>query len=155
MKTTTKFTAFLISLLLILSSSLYAGISQDIDKNSITLAGHDPVAYFTENKAVLGSFKYTATHHGAIYRFSSASNRDIFNNNPHKYMPMFGGFCAYGASVGKKFSIDGKAFKIVDEKLYVNKNLEVYDIWVKDIPGNIKRANKQWKVIKDIPANEL
>ena len=155
MRTTSKFTAFFISALITLSSSLYAGVSEDIDENAVTLAGHDVVAYFTEDKAVSGTSKFTASHHNAIYKFSSAANRDTFKKNPHKYTPVYGGFCAYGASVGKKFSVDGKAFKVVEGKLYVNKNLQVYDLWIQDIPGNIRRANRQWKIIKNIPASEL
>lgn len=155
MKKTSQLVTLLTSLFIAFSASLYAGVDKDTDENTVTLAGHDVVSYFTESKAVLGDAKYIATHNDAIYQFSSAQNRDAFNQDPSKYEPAYGGFCAYGTSVGKKFSVNGKAFKVVDGKLYVNKNLEVYDLWIKDIPGNIQKANKQWKVIKDTPAGEL
>ena len=92
------------------------------------------VAYFTENAAVEGSAKYTAVHNDAIYYFSSKKNRKLFNKNPEKYVPQYGGFCAYGAALGKKLDVDGKAFEVVDGKLYVNKNLDVYETWVEDKP---------------------
>ena len=67
-------------------------------------------------------------HNNAIYQFSSAKNRDAFNENPSKYEPQFGGFCAYGTALGKKFEVNGKAFEVVGGKLYVNKDENVYDL---------------------------
>lgn len=132
-----------------------AGVDTETDENGVILAEHDVVAYFTESKPVLGKAKYTAVHNNAIYRFSSASNRDTFTKAPSKYAPQYGGFCAYGASLGKKFSVDGKAFEVVDGKLYVNKNLNVYEIWKKDKAGYIKTANSKWSAIEATAAYKL
>lgn len=141
--------------------SIFAGVvnaapaNVEVDKNHVILAGYDAVAYFTENKPVEGSNQYTATHNNAIYHFSSKQNRDTFNANPTKYEPQYGGFCAYGASLGKKFEVNGKAFEVVDGKLYVNKNESVYEAWVEDKAENIDEANKQWEVIEHIEADKL
>lgn len=132
-----------------------AGVDTETDENGVILAGHDVVAYFTESKPVLGKSEYTAVHNNAIYRFSSASNRDTFTKAPSKYAPQYGGFCAYGASLGKKFSVDGKAFEVVDGKLYVNKNLNVYEIWKKDKTGYIKTADSKWSAIQATAADKL
>ena len=133
----------------------FAGIDTGTDENDVILAGHDAVAYFTEGKPVVGSQKFTAEYEGAIYRFASAANRDRFQADPERYAPVYGGFCAFGTSVGKKFLVDGKAFRVVDNRLYVNKNREVYNTWVKDIPGNVRKADRNWPVIKDTPADQL
>jgi len=130
-------------------------VSVNTDKNSVTLAGHDAVAYFTENAPVKGSEKYTAVYQDAIYRFSSAKNRDTFNANPSKYAPQYGGFCAFGAKLGQKFEVDGKAFEVLNGKLYVNKNAKVYDLWSSDKVSNISIANKKWEIIKGVPAADL
>jgi YHS domain-containing protein len=53
----------------------------------LVLQGYDPVAYFTENKAVKGSSQFTAKYQGATYEFESAADRDAFNANPAKYAP--------------------------------------------------------------------
>ncbi|MFK8017640.1 MAG: YHS domain-containing (seleno)protein [Gammaproteobacteria bacterium] len=146
-----QLTAFLV----LFSINAFAGTETQTDANDVILAGHDAVAYFTENRPVEGSAKFTATHDGAIYRFSSARNRDLFRANPDKYAPAYGGYCALGTSFGKKFEVDGKAFEVVDGQLYVNKNLKVYASWKKDIPGNIVKADEQWPEIRDVPANKL
>lgn len=137
------------------SSFTFAGVDTFTDENDVILAGHDVVAYFTQDKAVEGSAKYTASYNDAIYRFSSAGNRDTFSANPAKYAPAYGGFCAYGATFGKKFDIDGKAFEVVDGVLYVNKNPAVKEAWSKDIPKFISEANNEWPEIEFKDASKL
>ncbi|MCB1874810.1 MAG: YHS domain-containing protein [Chromatiales bacterium] len=141
--------------LLAASTIAVSGVETATDANDVILAGHDTVAYFTENKPVVGSERYTAQHDGAVYRFASAANRDQFRANPAKYAPAYGGYCAFGASLGKKFDVDGKAFKIVEGRLYVNKNLDVLQTWKKDIPGNILKAEGQWLQIGEVAPGDL
>ena len=153
-KFTTLKALFAASLIAVSFHSL-AGVDTETDQNGVILAGHDPVAYFTVGKPVVGLAKYTAVHNDAIYRFSTAGNRDMFVKNPEKYAPMYGGFCAFGATFGKKFEIDGKAFEIVDGRLYVNKNQDVYEAWRKDIPKHLDEANTQWPEIEFVAADDL
>ena len=140
---------------LIASGVTWAGVDTETDENGVILAGHDAVAYFTQGKPVLGNANFTAVHNDAIYRFSSEENRDIFVSNPDKYAPAYGGFCAYGATFGKKFEINGKAFEIVDGVLYVNKDENVYKAWAKSIPTHIDEADQEWPKIKDVSADAL
>ena len=137
------------------SLSVWGGVETSTDDNDVILAGHDAVAYFTEGKPTLGSQNYTAQFDGAVYRFASAGNRDLFRANPEKYAPAYGGYCALGTSFGKKFDVDGKAFEIVEGRLYVNKNLKVYESWKQDIPNNIVKAEGRWPAIQDVPASAL
>lgn len=151
----TQFKLWIAALTLLSSLSALAGTQTATDDNDVILAGHDAVAYFTQNKPVLGSEKYTAQYDGAVYRFSSAGNRDLFRGNPEKYAPAYGGYCALGTSFGKKFEVDGKAFQVVEGRLYVNKNISVYESWRKDIPGNIVKSEGRWPQIKSVPADQL
>ena len=142
--------------LLIGSISAYAGnVAVDVNENNVTLAGHDVVSYFTENKAVEGNPEYSALYNDAIYHFSSTANRDTFKANPAKYAPKYGGFCSYGTSLGKKFAVDGKAFEVVNGELYVAKNLDVYKIWKEDKANNIVSSESKWPGIKDVAADQL
>ncbi len=137
------------------SGLVSAGHDTETDKNGVILAGYDAVAYFTEGKPVEGSADYTAVYNDAIYRFSSAKNRDRFRADPAQYAPQYGGFCAYGMTFGKKFEVDGKAFEIVDGKLYVNKNKKVYKAWAEDIPKHIAESEAQWPNVVSTPAADL
>jgi YHS domain-containing protein len=120
----------------------------------LAIHGYDPVGYFTENLATVGSAKYTAKHAGAAYRFASAANKKAFDKNPTDYLPQYGGFCAYGVSVNKKFDGDPRVFKIVGGKLYFNLNPDIKAEWVKDIRGNIGKANGHWQKLQDKPVDD-
>lgn len=133
----------------------HAGVETSTDSNDVILAGYDAVAYFTEDKAVEGDARYTAQHDGAIYRFSSEKNRDLFQENPEKYAPAYGGYCAFGTTFEKKLAVNGKAFKIVDGRLYVNKSLSVYETWSEDIPNNIAKAESIWPKIVHVAPKDL
>ena len=117
-------------------------------KNKIAIQGYDPVAYFESNKAIEGKKGITSEFNGGIYFFSSEGNKAIFLKNPEKYLPQFGGYCAYGMSEGYKAPIQPEAFTIVDDKLYLNYNLEVKEMWLKDQKNRIAKAAKTWEKIK-------
>ena len=132
-----------------------ADIDHSADENDVAIQGYDPVSYFTASEAQQGSSNYTATYKNAIYQFASADNRDTFRANPSKYAPQFGGFCAFGTAMGKKFDTDPTAWKIVDDKLYLNLNKDVQKRWLSDVPGYIETANGQWGQIKDKKPEDL
>jgi len=140
---------------MVISSLGFSNPAVQVDKNSVILAGHDAVSYFTESAAVEGYAGISTAYNDAIYHFSSEANRDAFKANPAKYAPQYGGFCAYGTSVGKKFDVDGKAFEVVDGKLYVQKNEDVNKIWAPEKVSRITTADTKWLEIKDIVSGRL
>lgn len=134
----------------LLVSSMSFAQAINIGTNDLAIKGYDPVAYFTMDKAVEGSAKFTATHDGAIYRFSSEKNRDLFKADADKYAPQFGGYCAMGVALNKKLDVDPSAFYIKEDKLYLNLNKDVQKKWLTDIPGHLKTANRVWRGIEDL-----
>ena len=113
------------------------------------ISGYDPVAYFTEGKPVRGNGYHVAEYKGVTYAFANKKNRKMFEANPEKYVPAYGGYCAYGVAVGKKFVADPTVWRIVDGTLYVNLDRDIQRTWEKDVPGNIKKADANWTEIKD------
>ena len=146
--------AVAIGLMTLSGAARAADIDVSADTNDLAIQGYDPVAYFQEGPRI-GSDEFTATHKGAIYRFATAENRDAFRNDPTRYAPQYGGFCAFGVSMGKKFDTDPLAWRVVDGKLYLNLNKDVQKRWLEDVPGHIKRANGNWPKIKTVPADQL
>ena len=108
------------------------------------IRGYDPVAYFTEKKPVKGTSTYAYKWKGATWYFASEKNRNSFRADPERYAPRYGGYCAYAVSQGYTASIVPEAWKIVDGKLYLNYSKDVQQIWEQNIPGYIKRADKNW-----------
>lgn len=127
----------------------------NVDAKSVAIKGHDVVAYFTVGAPTAGKAEFSAVHNGATYLFASAANRDVFKSNPDKYAPQFGGFCAMGAALDKKLDGDPTAWRVIDNKLYLNVNKDVQKKWIEDIPGNLTKANASWPKIKDKAPKDL
>nr|MDT0250760.1 YHS domain-containing (seleno)protein [Endozoicomonas sp.] len=107
--------------------------------SSKAVSGYDTVAYFTEGKPVKGSAKYKFEYLDVEWYFSSGEHLNLFKENPEKYMPQYGGFCAWAVAAKKtRAPGDPDYWKIVDNKLYLNYDRGVQDQWNKDIPGFIK-----------------
>lgn len=121
----------------------------------LAIHGYDPVAFFTEGKARLGDARHTVAHEGAAYRFVSEANRRSFERNPSRFLPQYGGFCAYGVSVGAKFDGDPRVFAVVDGKLYFNLNPEIQKTWEEDRAGNIRKADDTWPGIRTADPADL
>ncbi len=125
------------------------------ENNLIGVQGYDLVSYHTMGKPVRGNGHNVAVHDGVSYQFSSAENRKTFEANPAKYLPAYGGYCAFGAAVGKKFNGDPNVWKVVDGTLYLNLDKDIQKKWNEDISGNISKADANWVKIKDVPASKL
>ncbi|WP_343560629.1 YHS domain-containing (seleno)protein [Kiloniella sp. b19] len=110
----------------------------------LAIEGYDPVAYFTQDSAVEGSEAHEVLHDGKLYRFASEEHRKLFEAEPSRYLPEYGGFCSYGVSQGYKVPVDPHAFSVVDGKLYLNFSKGVRARWSKDIAGYIAQANENW-----------
>jgi len=111
--------------------------------------GYDVVGYFTQGKPVEGKKTFLYQWNNAYWLFSTKQNLDSFSHSPEKYAPQFGGYCAYGVSEGHKATTEPDAWTIVDGKLYLNYNKDVQQLWKKDIPGRIIKAEENWPKVKD------
>ena len=126
------------------SFSVLAGKPLVFSTQDGAIEGYDPVAYFTQAKPVRGSDKYSLEWNGATFKFSSQEHLDLFKAAPEKYAPQYGGYCAFAVSYGSTATTVPEAWSIVDNKLYLNNSLGVRSRWKTDIPGYIKKANKNW-----------
>nr|WP_163130691.1 YHS domain-containing (seleno)protein [Agarivorans sp. Alg241-V36] len=148
-------TSALASALAVSSFSFAADVGMSVDANDLAIKGYDPVAYFVSGQPTQGNGSYTATHNNAIYHFASADNRDAFKADPAKYAPQYGGYCAFGVAMEKKFDTDPTAWKIVDGKLYLNLDKKVQQRWLENTGELIVDANQNWPEIKAVDAAKL
>ena len=129
----------------LLASSAFAGELVNVSGASKTaVSGYDPVAFFTEAKAVNGSPFITGDYQGATYFFATEEHKKLFAENPAKYAPQFGGYCAYGVSLGKLFPVDINTWQVRDGKLYLNLNADVLKKFNADLNGNVAKAEQHW-----------
>ena len=145
----------LFSLLAFLAASILAHAQTskrqsdfNLPKNHVAIQGYDPVAYFTQNKAVKGTSNLAAVYDGVTYYFSSPQNKSAFTASPAKYEPQYGGWCAYAmGATGEKVEIDPETYKILNGKLYLfyhsvfNNTLTK---WNKDEKNLNAKADANW-----------
>ena len=139
----------LVSVVLVAFSYLAFAQSKVFEKDGVAINGYDPVAYFTDGKPVKGESQFQLKWNNAAWQFASKTNLEKFKSQPEKYSPQFGGFCSFGVSKGYKVKSEPDAWTIVNNKLYLNYNLQVKDDWSKDRDNLISVAEKKWTDIKN------
>jgi YHS domain-containing protein len=112
--------------------------------SGIALDGYDTVAFFTDGKPAHGDPSISSTYKGAKYFFASKAHKSQFDADPEKYVPQFGGFCAYGAALGALFPVDINTWQIRDGKLYLNLNPAIATEFNKSPDRHIAKAGKNW-----------
>ncbi len=131
------------------STATFAQQSEIFTVNGKAIRGYDVVAFFAASTPVKGEEQFSHTWKNAVWLFSSIENRELFKNNPEKYAPQYGGYCAYGMSGGYKAPTVIETWKIIDQKLYFNYSLKVQELWNKDIPGHIQKADSNWPKVRN------
>lgn len=129
--------------------------TDNVSDHQLALKGYDPVAYFDTGEPTAGKSRFSYTYKGVLYRFASATNREKFAAMPAKYEPQYGGFCAFGASVGLKLEVDPEAFDIIDGKLYLNNSFDIHNMWLENTDGRIKAGDRHWRRIRGVAASKL
>lgn len=138
-------------LVAIIGSPISLSVAGEINTGyfgSVAIKGYDPVAYFTEGRAVEGSKDITSEWLGATWQFSSTKHQKLFSANPVQYAPQYGGLCADGVAYGvTTTNIDPNAWRIIDGKLYLN-----YDpgaaAELEETPGLMEKAEANWPKIR-------
>ncbi len=112
--------------------------------SDLAIGGYDAVAYFIDGAPAKGSSEFEVQHRGVTWRFASAANLTTFQQDPTKYSPQYGGYCAWAMAGGDKAAGKPPYWKIVDGKLYLNYSSGVQTKWLKDIEGFVKKADEHW-----------
>jgi len=121
----------------------------NLDKTGLAIGGYDPVSYFTTHKAVEGKKEISYAYEGVTYRFASEQDLNLFKGSPAKYLPQYGGWCAYAmGATGEKVDVDPETFKLVDGKLYLFYNKffnNTKKTWDKDEKNLKTKADANWE----------
>lgn len=128
----------------VLTSSSDQKVLLNLDQDGLAIGGYDPVAFFTDAKPVKGDPRYRARQGAALYQFASREHQALFEANPAKYEPQFGGWCAYAASIDTLSPVDPGYWEIVDGRLLLQHNQKAWDLWHQDLRGNLAKADKNW-----------
>jgi YHS domain-containing protein len=117
----------------------------DGDDERVMLKGHDVVAYFTQGRHALGSNQFKSVYEGVTFRFASAEHKALFDANPKKYQPEYGGYCANGIAYGIPWGGDADTWRMIDGRLFINGGPGSKAAFELDLKGNIERADRYWR----------
>ncbi len=122
----------------------------------VAIRGYDPVAYFLGLGPTEGSQEFSSDYLGFTFLHSNAEHQRIFQSEPERYAPQFGGYCAFAMSKGAVATTVPPAWNVEDvatvpptheihgDLLYLNYSLPVRYAWRADIEGNVARAHSHW-----------
>ncbi len=116
-------------------------------RTDTAINGYDTVAYFTQGKAVKGQDNLAFDWNGAKWKFSSPAHLELFKNNPEKYAPQYGGYCAYGVTQDNLVKVEPEQFTVRDGKLYLNYDADIQAKWLKDPAGFIRAADAKFPAL--------
>lgn len=115
---------------------------------SPAIGGYSPVSYFEKNTAEEGRPEHQVRHNGQTYYFASADQVTKFNADPERFVPAFGGSCAFGRSIGQTFEPDPKSFKIVDGRLLLflkSDEVDALTLWNQEgDTACMNKAQRNW-----------
>ena len=150
MKKALQFTALLVGLLVASTGWAQDNMAHNIDNSNIALQGYSPVSYLDLGLAQRGLKQFKSEYNKVMYYFTSADQKAAFDKNPGKYMPAYGGYCAFGVYAGAKFRTDPSKFIVKDGQYYLflnNVELDAKQLWLNENnhSGLVKKANDNWR----------
>lgn len=108
------------------------------------ISGYDSVSFFS-GTPIKGNASFSVNFKGAVWLFSNKHNLDAFIENPEKYAPQYGGYCAWAMAKNNDLAPGNPEYwKIVGNKLYLNYDKDIQDKWDEHIPEYIIFADKNW-----------
>jgi YHS domain-containing protein len=113
-------------------------------QNRLMLKGYDVVSYFTQNKHALGKPEFRSLHEGITFQFATAEHKALFDKEPAKYLPQYGGYCADGILYGIPWGGDADTWTLKDGKLYIFGGQSSKDAWELNLHDNYATADKMW-----------
>ncbi|MGR3485631.1 MAG: YHS domain-containing (seleno)protein [Paracoccaceae bacterium] len=113
-------------------------------EGGLAVQGHDPIAYFDQERPAAGRPEHALMWMGAEWRFETAETRARFEADPERFAPAYGGHCAWAMAQGYAAPGIAPAWSVVDGRLYLNASLGIRRRWMRDPAGFIAQADANW-----------
>ncbi len=148
-----KYTMIIALVLTVFAANAQDKKAYNIDNSNIALQGYSPVSYLDLGIAQKGDKAYKSEYEKVVYYFTSNEQKKKFDASPERYLPQYGGFCAFGTYAGAKFRPDPNKFVVSNGKYYLflyNIELDAQQLWLaeKNEQALVKKANENWEKLK-------
>ncbi|MGB1041895.1 MAG: YHS domain-containing (seleno)protein [Tenacibaculum sp.] len=149
MKNLIKTTLLVVAFLATSISYAQDNKANNIDNSNIALQGYSPVSYLDLGIAQKGVKEHKSEYKKVVYYFTNAKQKQTFDKNPVKYLPQYGGFCAFGIYAGAKFRPDPNKFIVKNGQYFLylyNLELDAQQLWLAEKKHKklVATANKNW-----------
>jgi len=124
-----------------------SGQAINVDRRGNAAFGADVVAYQSLEqgaKAVKGKRDLAYEWKGATWLFSTEENLEAFKNDPERYAPHYGGYCANAMSQNTLAESDPNAWHVLDGELFLFNRKRGRATWLEDTTDNIGLADGNW-----------
>ena len=130
----------------------------NVTSSNLAIEGYDPVSYHNQDPQK-GVPEHSHSYQGATYQFASDENLNTFKQNPEKFIPAYGGWCAWAMIDGEKVEVDPKTYKIIDNRTYLFYNsffINTLSKWNKRAENEteavlLQQADSHWDQIAQSP----
>lgn len=123
--------------------------AESINRTSLAgeaIEGFDPVVYFTAGVPRQGTRAFLYEWNGAVWRFVSKADLDLFKARPERYAPAYGGYCAFAMAKGIEADIHPFAFAVLDGRLYLFTTFESRDRFLANSEFR-RAAEENWNIL--------
>ena len=117
--------------------------------SGVAIEGFDPVAYFVDGGAMLGTAEFEANLWGAVWRFRNEGNRASFLAHPEIYGPQFGGYDPADIARGVTVAGNPRFFVISAQRLYLFSREDNRDAFAADPERFLYEVGKRWPALRD------
>ncbi|MXN64335.1 hypothetical protein GR183_05420 [Stappia sp. GBMRC 2046] len=143
------FSSLTMALMVFIAAASFAFAGEAINgrQGGLAVKGYDVVAYFTEGRPMRGRDDLEHTWQGIRWRFATREHLATFTEDPARYAPRYGGYCAGGVAIGNLAPIDPEAFVIIEDRLYLNYDKPTRDKFAENAEESVAKANANWERI--------
>ena len=116
--------------------------------SGLAIGGYDPVAFFTNGRALPGSADFEFRYAGAVWRFHNMGNRAAFAAQPEIYMPQFGGYDPIGVTRGVAVAGNPNIWLIAEQRLYLFYDRARMEKFAADAARIAAQAARKWPELR-------
>lgn len=114
----------------------------------IALFGFDPVSYFLEGEARVGSEAHELGFKGLAWRFVSEANLAAFRARPDAYVPAFGGYDPVALMRGAPVAGHPAIFVVYENRLYLFQRPEHRGAFLAHPGTAVEAARTAWPLVR-------
>lgn len=115
------------------------------DKDKLALDGLDPITFFEGREPRKGRPEYSASYHGALFRFESADHRDLFLQAPDKFSPAYGGYDPQALANGFLVPARVENWVVADNRLFLSGSPQLAGSFETEKLEIVRIADEKWR----------